>query len=298
MSRRRALALFRRSSELMSDGIALRGFDEREATELRRLLVEEKRVHIERSTGIEVESAGPIHDALREVGIGDVRVLAIPVRGLEAERGVLWILEDDRAFDTARDPERAEIVAEHANLALGNCERYVRAKERAFIDDVTELYNARYLHEAMQREVQRATRYGSSLSVLFLDLDRFKQVNDRHGHLVGSRALHQLGRVLCDCVRQIDTLARYGGDEFTILLVDTGLETAIQVAERIRKTVEDHVFEAGRDGALRLTVSIGVAAYPLHGRTREALLDLSDKAMYRAKSIGRNRVCTATELES
>jgi diguanylate cyclase (GGDEF)-like protein len=99
-------------------------------------------------------------------------------------------------------------------------------------------------------------------------------------------------------VRQIDTLARYGGDEFTILLVDTGLETAIQVAERIRRTVEDHVFEAGRDGSLRLTVSIGVAAYPLHGRTREALLDLSDKAMYRAKSIGRNRVCTATELES
>ena len=217
---------------------------------------------------------------------------------MDSEAGVLWVLEDDRPFDDLRDPERAEIVAAHANLALSNCERYSRAKERAFIDDVTELYNARYLHEAMHREVQRAARYGTQLSVLFLDLDRFKLVNDRHGHLVGSRALCQLGRVLADCVRQIDTLSRYGGDEFTILLVDTGLEGGLQVAERIRKTVEDHLFEGGQDGALRLTVSLGIATYPVHGRTREALLDLSDKAMYRAKSIGRNRVCSASELSS
>ncbi len=80
--------------------------------------------------------------------------------------------------------------------------------------------------------------------------------------------------------------------------MDTGLEGGLQVAERIRKTVEDHLFEGGQDGALRLTVSLGIATYPVHGRTREALLDLSDKAMYRAKSIGRNRVCSASELSS
>jgi diguanylate cyclase (GGDEF)-like protein len=94
----------------------------------------------------------------------------------------------------------------------------------------------------------------------------------------------------------VDTLARYGGDEFTIVLVDTDLDTAQRIAERIRRTVEETWFDGGRGGSLRLTVSVGVACYPSHGTTRESLLDLADKAMYRAKSLGRNRVCVATEL--
>jgi diguanylate cyclase (GGDEF)-like protein len=188
------------------------------------------------------------------------------------------------------------MVAGHAELALYNAERYHRAKERAFLDDVTEIFNARYLLAATDHEIRRAERYGSELSVLFLDLDRFKLVNDRHGHLVGSRTLRQLARILTSCVRQVDTLARYGGDEFTILLPDTGLEPALQVAERIRRTVEETAFEGGRGGGLRLTLSIGVASFPAHGRSREDLLDHADKAMYRAKSLGRNRVCSASEL--
>src|SRR5690606_11277634 len=103
-------------------------------------------------------------------------------------------------------------------------------------------------------------------------------------------------RLLSECVRQVDTLARYGGDEFTILLVDTPHEVALKVGERIRSRVESHLFEAGRAGTLRLTISIGVATCPDHGRTREAVLDAADKAMYRAKSEGRNRVCSADEL--
>ena len=156
--------------------------------------------------------------------------------------------------------------------------------------------NARYLLAAMDHEIRRAERYHSELSVLFLDLDRFKLVNDRHGHLIGSRALRQLSQVLGQCVRQVDTLARYGGDEFTIVLVDTGFETAQRIAERIRRTVEETLFDGGRGGSLRLTVSLGVSTYPEHGTTREQLLDLADKAMYRAKSLGRNRVCSASEL--
>ena len=162
--------------------------------------------------------------------------------------------------------------------------------DRAFIDDVTEVYNARYLLEALDREIRRAERYGTELSILFLDLDRFKLVNDTHGHLVGSNALRQLSRLLEGCVRQVDTLARYGGDEFTILLVDTGERVARAIAERIRQSVERHAFEAGPGRTLRLSCSLGISTYPAHGRTREALLDTSDKAMYRAKSQGRNRV--------
>jgi diguanylate cyclase (GGDEF)-like protein len=130
--------------------------------------------------------------------------------------------------------------------------------------------------------------------VLFLDLDRFKLVNDQHGHLVGSQVLRRLSEVLLQCIRQVDTLARYGGDEFTILLVDTGIEEGLAVGERIRRTVAATVFEGSRGAPIRLTLSVGVAAYPTHGREHEALLDLADKAMYRAKSLGRNCVCSPT----
>jgi len=206
-------------------------------------------------------------------------------------------LEDGRRFED-QEIERAGIVASYAVTASANCERYQHAKERAFIDDVTEVYNARYLLATLENEIRRAGRYENPLSILFLALDRFKLVNDRHGHLVGSQVLRSLSQVLMQCVRDVDTLARYGGDEFTILLVDTDHREAHSIAERIRRTVEEHVFEAGRGGSLRLTVSLGVGTYPHHGSERNALLDVADKAMYRAKSLGRNQVCSANELTS
>ena len=124
----------------------------------------------------------------------------------------------------------------------------------------------------------------------------FKDVNDEHGHLIGSETLRRLCRVLEQCIRQVDTLARYGGDEFAILLVDTDHETALQIAERIRHRVDAYVFEVDRDVRLSLTLSIGVATCPAHGAVRDRILDLADKAMYRAKSDGRNRVCSANEV--
>jgi diguanylate cyclase (GGDEF)-like protein len=121
-------------------------------------------------------------------------------------------------------------------------------------------------------------------------------VNDRYGHLVGSQVLRRLSQVLLECIRQVDTLARYGGDEFTILLADTNLDDGVRIAERIRRTVADTLFEGGAGDPIRLTISIGVAGYPRDGITRTQLLDAADKAMYRAKSLGRNCVCSASEL--
>ena len=194
---------------------------------------------------------------------------------------------------SAGDIERADIVARHGISALANAGTYATAKDRAFVDDVTSAYNARYLLETVENEIQRADRYGDPLSILFLDLDRFKKVNDSHGHLVGSETLRSLCRLLERCVRNVDTLARYGGDEFSIVLVDTDHDTALQVADRIRQTVADQSFEVGSGTSLSLTVSIGVSSCPEHGMDRDRLLDAADRAMYRAKAAGRNRIQSA-----
>lgn len=296
LSRWRGLALFRRLPFSGSDGAVFRGFSELEASRLRQLLAQDKPLDLEAPPRpAAIVRSGPLHEALVEAGIVAGPVLALPLQGQDGEAGLVFVMEDDRAFE-GTEIERARAIATEADLALANAERYVRAKERAFIDDCTEVYNARYLIESLDREIRRAERYGSPLSVLFIDLDRFKLVNDHHGHLVGSQALRQLSQVILQCVRQVDTLARYGGDEFTVVLVDTDFEIAQRVAERIRRTVEETLFDAGRGHALRLTCSVGVATYPLHGTAREQLLDVADKAMYRAKSNGRNRVCTADDL--
>jgi two-component system cell cycle response regulator len=292
----RGVVVFRRTAVPMSDGLAFRGFDEDESLTLRALLQGDKPFDVEALEGIDRVVSGPLVDAFAEAGVSsDGGALVVPVRGREAEAGVIWLFADGCPFEDS-DVERAAQIADHAGLALFNAERYGRAKERAFIDDVTEVYNARYLLQATEHEIRRAERYEKPLCVLFLDLDRFKRVNDEFGHLVGSQTLRQLSGVLLQCIRQVDTLARYGGDEFTILLTDTNLETGRSVAERIRRTVGDTLFEGGRDAPIRLSISIGVSCFPDHGSDRDTLLDVADKAMYRAKSLGRNQVCTASEL--
>lgn len=295
LGRSRGFALFHRVAEMGCDDVACRGFAEGEADALRAALGGEKAPDVDALSRVEVTRAGPLHDALEAVGLGPTRLLVTPVRGRGAEGGALVVLEGETPF-RPRDLELARLVAAHAQTALHNAERYHQAKERAFVDDVTGVYNARYLFTALDHEIRRAERYGSQLTLLFLDVDRFKTVNDQHGHLVGSRTLRRLAEVLGGCIRQVDTLARYGGDEFTILLVDTSLEAGLSIAERIRAAVAGSRFEArGREG-LRVSVSVGVASYPGHGRTPETLLDVADKAMYRAKSLGRDRVCSASDL--
>jgi diguanylate cyclase (GGDEF)-like protein len=292
------MALFRRTAVPGSEGIVFRGLSEAQARALHRALADAKpSLAPGDETAPELQASVPFEDLLREVGVPGGAVLRVPMRGGESESGIAWVFADGREFGEL-EIEQARLVSGHASLALQNAERYHHAKERAFVDDVTEVYNARYLLQATEREIQRAERSGNDLSVLFLDLDRFKRVNDEHGHLVGSQVLRRLSVVLAECVRQVDTLARYGGDEFTILLVDTPHESAVGVAERIRRTVADTIFEGEGGVPIRLTISIGVATCPRHAHSRDSLLDVSDKAMYRAKSLGRNCVCSANDLLS
>ena len=253
LGRHRGIALFRRSAPL-GQALAFRGFSEDESGRMHAVLTEQKPVDPARFHGVDRVEGGPLHAALRDAGVTVGGLLSVPIQSDGGEAGVLWIFDDARPF-VDEEVEQAAIVAEHALSALRNACRYQNAKERAFIDDVTEVYNARYLLSTTENEIRRAERYDNQLSVLFLDLDRFKLVNDR------SRAPGRLATPAPalpgapECVRQVDTLARYGGDEFTILLVDTPHEAALAIAERIRRTVEEHIFEAGSESHLKLTIS-------------------------------------------
>src|SRR3990172_4667286 len=181
-----------------------------------------------------------------------------------------------------------------ARFALLNAERSVETQNLIYIDDLTKQYNSRYLNVVLDRELKRSERYRNFFSVLFMDLDFFKRVNDAYGHLVGSRVLVEVGAVLRSCVRETDTVVRYGGDEFVVLLVETNAEDALLVAERMRKMVEGKTFGQDFGLAIRLTLSIGIAAFPEHASTKQNLLSMADQAMYRGKDSTRNVVYLAT----
>ena len=292
---KRGFGVYQRPGIPGSDGVHCRGFSEDEEVRLRDAVSRHKRIDPLEFGEVEPIDRGPFHETMRAADVLVGPVISVPVVGDDGEAGALFVTSEDGELPPLA-LEKARVVAGQAAIALRNAERYRRARDRAFIDDTTEVYNARYLLEALDREIRRAERYGAELSILFLDLDHFKLVNDNHGHLVGSNVLRQISQLLVQCVRQIDTVARYGGDEFTVLLVDTGERVGCSIAERIRASIEDNAFEAGPSGVLHTTASLGVATYPKHGRTREAILDAADKAMYRSKSSGRNHVTTASDL--
>jgi diguanylate cyclase (GGDEF)-like protein len=180
--------------------------------------------------------------------------------------------------------------------ALANAVRIAEAERLSQTDDLTKLHNARYLRQFLLNEIRRARRYGSSVAALFLDLDDFKQINDEHGHLVGSHVLMEMAAVILSSIRDTDAVARYGGDEFVIVLPDTGTELAGQVAERIRHRITRHNFTGGRRLQLSLTASFGVAAFPKHASSPQQLIACADTAMYEAKAANKNCVRFAADL--
>lgn len=169
----------------------------------------------------------------------------------------------------------------------------------SFVDDLTGLYNSRFLKVALENEVIRASRYGFHVSVLFIDLDKFKLVNDTHGHIVGSRILKESSEIFRQCTRESDLLLRFGGDEFLFILPNTDLEGATAVAERVRSSFNGILFDVravtGIDTAkdLNVTTSIGVACFPTTANTYQELIQQADAAMYRSKALGKNCITVA-----
>ena len=181
-------------------------------------------------------------------------------------------------------------VANQAQIVTENSRLFDRVKNLSIRDGLTDLFNHRHSIDLVANEFERVGRYEGGLSLLMVDIDHFKKINDEHGHQAGDTVLREVARILKDNLRTVDALGRYGGEEFLALLPHTGREEATQTAERLRRAIHEHTFRAG-DRELRATISVGIACYPSavvdspHALIREA-----DKALYRAKEQGRNRV--------
>ena len=205
----------------------------------------------------------------------------------------------DRAA-SAREPKFAPAalaallgVLEPGAIALDNALRLERAEALSVTDDLTQLYNSRYLSQVLRRETKRASRSGRPLSLLFVDLDGFKTINDTHGHLFGSRALVEAASVIRACARETDMVARFGGDEFALVLPDTGSGGAVSVAERVRDKIAAWKFLQGDGLSISLTASVGVATLPDVAASAEQLLQAADNAMYWVKDHGKNGIYLA-----
>jgi diguanylate cyclase (GGDEF)-like protein len=199
-------------------------------------------------------------------------------------------------------PERQRLVESYLNgaaSALSNLRLLDGMKQQANNDVLTGLYNRRFLEDYARKLFAIAGRREQPVGVMMLDLDNFKSFNDIYGHEVGDRILRQFAKTVTSAMRETNLAARYGGEEFVIVLPDTSAKSCTLVAERIRKAVSSMVMPSNMDQPLpRLTVSIGVAAFPSHGQTLEEVIQASDKALYESKRAGRNRVTAAPTSET
>jgi diguanylate cyclase (GGDEF)-like protein/putative nucleotidyltransferase with HDIG domain len=176
-------------------------------------------------------------------------------------------------------------VANQAGVIVENAQLYSQAMTWAITDGLTRLYNHRYMHECLDKEIARGTRFGTTFSIIMLDLDFFKTYNDTYGHLAGDEVLTSVGKCIQASIRTVDMAFRYGGEEFAIILPETMTEGAYLVAERIREKIEQKVF-IGRSS---ITASLGIASWPTDGVNKEQILISADKALYSAKGTGRNK---------
>jgi diguanylate cyclase (GGDEF)-like protein len=227
-------------------------------------------------------------------GTGARSVLCVP---LETRGRVLGVIEvvnkkGGEGF-SQRDLSLVTRLAGFAAIAIENARLYQQTKQLTFTDELTRLYNTRFFTQYLDAEVKRCRRYRGHVSLIFLDLDHFKLVNDRHGHLMGSQLLREVADELRRGVRDVDIVARYGGDVFIVFLPETKLEAAAFVAERLRQAMNEHVFLADHGHAAHLTASFGVASFPETCSSEEELIRLADQAMYRVKNRTRNGVYLA-----
>jgi two-component system cell cycle response regulator len=217
--------------------------------------------------------------------------MCVPLIIFGEKLGVLALDSAKRSAFVTEDIQPLESVADICAAAIQNAHNFDRMKQLAYVDGLTGIHNRRYFEMRIVEELERAGRFQGRMSLIMVDIDHFKKMNDEFGHLLGDEMLRTFSSILKQQLRKMDMVCRYGGDEFAIVVPETTGESAVRVAEKLRRQVETHFFP----GVPRpVTISCGVADYPAHGVTRDEVVAAADAALYLAKQAGRNRVASAS----
>jgi diguanylate cyclase (GGDEF)-like protein len=235
----------------------------------------------------------------RQAVIGDepVPLLAAPLVAEERVLGLLTLVGDPARPFGRDDAERVGSLVGQGAVAIENARLHRLIQKQAKTDPLTQLLNRREFEEQLAREVERAQRFGTPVGLVVLDLDDFKLINDRFGHLAGDGVLKAAASAIRQCTREIDQPARWGGEEFAVILPHTGLDGAARLAERLRQAIGERQIPTPDGRSVRVTASFGVAALPGSGTTQVELTAAADDAVYRSKRAGKNRVSLADTQE-
>ncbi|HZR57854.1 MAG TPA: sensor domain-containing diguanylate cyclase [Terriglobales bacterium] len=217
-------------------------------------------------------------------------IICVPVKSRLRVLGVIQLVNVD--LDHFGDQESFFLGAlcDYAAIAIENAHAVEKIQELTITDDCTGLYNARHLYKTLETEVYRSARFGYEFTVVFIDLDHFKQVNDTHGHLIGSKLLAEIGYLIKAQLRLIDYAFRYGGDEFVVLLPQTGKDQALVVARRLRDSLRTSMFCKEEGLNLNVRASMGVATYPHDAKTPQDIIRQADEMMYLVKNTSRDNI--------
>lgn len=217
-------------------------------------------------------------------------VVCVPLKSKDRTLGVIELINCFEESFPGEDLSMLTSLADYAAIAIENAMYVKRIQELTITDDCTSLYNSRYFNYMIDAELSRSKRYNYHFALIFFDLDRFKMVNDTHGHLCGSRLLREIGDLMKAHLRDIDTAYRYGGDEFIVLLPQTNKQAAMVVAKRLCDLLNQTVVKLEEDVIVTVTASFGVASFPTDATSKVELVRLADQAMYRVKNRTRNGV--------
>ena len=219
-------------------------------------------------------------------------IVCVPLIVEEKCIGVMNITNKTTGEEFSReDIELLTMLAGQVAVTINNANLY----NLAITDGLTQCFIKRYIDQLLKDELTRAKRYGRPLSVLMLDIDHFKTINDRFGHQQGDSVLAEIGHIIRTSVREVDSPARYGGEEFLIIMPETEGAQTVAMAERIRQIIEKHEFRSLDDKPMRLTASIGIATFPHNALSEEGLVRKADMALYKSKEDGRNRVTVSSD---
>lgn len=221
-------------------------------------------------------------------------IICVPLKSKGRVLGVVELInKGDSGLFKEEDLNLLTTLADYTAIAIENAKYFQKVQDLTITDDVTTLYNSRYLHRFLEYESERARRYKTSLSLIFLDIDYFKKVNDTHGHLCGSKLLQEIGLLLASKIRKVDVACRYGGDEFVVVLPHTTKEDAFNVAKKIKSSMKQTIFLKDDGLKIKITASFGVASLPSDSEDSTGLIRLADKAMYKVKGLSRDGVLMA-----